>query len=162
MRDGDGSNSNTVLPCWWVHQVINDIMLSSTFSVTSHNIYCTGCMRVHGVHTCSYVLNKCSKLQGKSGMMEFVIHLVFMQLRSVNLTYFGQVTEQEVWRIRANLEPKLIAAIVTWLHCLLCGNGWVNIFLWQWIHTQQWKNCWEWCFLCSLSRGYIASMNKIS
>jgi hypothetical protein len=38
--------------------------------------------------------------------MEFVTHLVFLQLRSAKHTYLGPVTEQEVWRIRANLEPK--------------------------------------------------------
>jgi hypothetical protein len=28
------------------------------------------------------------------------------------------------------------------------GNGSVNTFLRQWIHTQHWKNCWTRCFLC--------------
>jgi hypothetical protein len=39
-------------------------------------------------------------------MMELGTHLVFLQLSSANLTYLGPVTEQEVWRVRANLEPK--------------------------------------------------------
>lgn len=81
-------------------------MLSSTISVTSRNKYRAARVRVHGIRTCSYVLNRCLKLQGKSGMMELGTHLVFLQLSSANLTYLGPVTEQEVWRVRANLEPK--------------------------------------------------------
>jgi hypothetical protein len=35
--------------------------------------------------------------------------------------------------------------IVTWLHCPLYGNGWINTFP-QRIRTQQWRNCWGWVF----------------
>jgi hypothetical protein len=49
--------------------------------------------------------------------------------------------------------------IVTWGQKWqpLLGNGQVNTFPWQQIGTQQWRNCWKQCFLCSPCWGYIVT-----
>jgi hypothetical protein len=54
----------------------------------------------------------------------------------------------------------LKARIVEHRICLLLGNGSVNIFPWQWIHTQQQKNLWKRCFLCVPYWGYITRTKR--
>jgi hypothetical protein len=54
----------------------------------------------------------------------------------------------------------LMAAVVTWLQRPLWGNSWVNMFPWQQIHMQQWRNCWKSCFLCSPCWGYIVRASE--
>jgi hypothetical protein len=35
----------------------------------------------------------------------------------------------------------------------LLSNGWDKVYPWQWIGTQQWRNCWKRSFICALCKA---------